>query len=142
VDAADLVGTWRLVSREHWDADGRLSQPLGTHPAGYITYTPDGFVSVLMTSQERRPFSGGDVSTATRDELADAAATCLGYFGRFDVVDGRVRHHVHVSLYPNRPGQTLVRRAEIEGRRLVLSPEPGTAGDGSVRSRITWERVG
>ena len=38
--AAELTGTWRLVSYELTGSDGRVRHPYGPAPAGFLTLQP------------------------------------------------------------------------------------------------------
>ena len=55
-----LVGTWRLVSFEVRDAEGRVTYPLGRDAAGFITYTPDGHMAVPFGRTGRAHLAEGD----------------------------------------------------------------------------------
>lgn len=48
-----LVGTWRLVSFEVLDAEGRRAFPFGEDAVGFITYTADGRMAVQFASTNR-----------------------------------------------------------------------------------------
>jgi hypothetical protein len=48
-----LVGTWRLVSFEVRDEDGRITHPLGEDAVGFITYAPDGHMAVQFGRADR-----------------------------------------------------------------------------------------
>jgi hypothetical protein len=39
---ASLLGTWELVTFTSRQADGRVEEPWGPHPAGRIVYDPTG----------------------------------------------------------------------------------------------------
>ena len=52
-----LVGTWRLQVFERHAADGSVSFPMGSDVAGYLTYSPDGYVFVSMMRPERVPLA-------------------------------------------------------------------------------------
>src|SRR5438552_11367650 len=62
----DLVGTWRLVSYEDWDATGKVSRPYGEHPRGYIVFDSTGHVSVnLMKMPALPPLESKDENIVT-----------------------------------------------------------------------------
>jgi len=62
----DLVGTWRLVSYEDWDATGKVSRPYGEHPRGYIVFDSTGHVSVnLMKMPALPPLESKDDNIVT-----------------------------------------------------------------------------
>ena len=67
---ARLVGTYRLVSVEHTDQDGAVGRPFGDAPTGFMTYTADGYMFVMMMQADRPLFAGGDILGGTVDERA------------------------------------------------------------------------
>jgi hypothetical protein len=118
-----LVGTWELVSLSASAQDGSVFYPLGEEPTGYITYTPDGFMSVQFMRTGRPAYASDDIQAATPTETASAASGYTAYAGRFEIDEDAktVRHQVAVSLVPNWVGSTLERSCHIDGDRLVLS---------------------
>ena len=125
----DLTGTWRMVSVESLGPGGATGHPFGPEPVGYVTYTSEGFVSVVMTS-------GGRSGYASAAERAAAAETTFAYSGRYEVDGSQVRHHVEVSLNPNMCGHTLTREIELVGNRLNLEAR----GPDAASTRMTWDR--
>lgn len=117
-----LAGTWRLVSMETRDADGQVSYPYGQDAAGYAIYGPDGYVCFNIMR------AGGPQD----------ASGYFAYCGRYELVEGKVLHHIAVSLFPTLIGTTVERAIALDGDRLTLSGVPAT---GSGTARIDWERV-
>ena len=62
----------------------------------------------------------------------------VAYAGRYDMKDGKVRHHIEVSFFPDLVGRTVVRTPSFEGNRLTLTTDPDD--EGGVQ-HIYWERV-
>ena len=135
-----LVGAWRLVSYEAHGPGGVL-YPLGEDAAGYIMYTPDGYMSVSMMAAERRNFADGDMLSGTNDEKIDAAETYVSYCGRYDYQGGRVVHMVETAFFPNRVGTEQVRYVELDGDTLTLRTPPMVLGGVSRQGRIVWRRA-
>jgi len=50
-----LVGEWKPVSVTETTEKGEVKHPLGQHPLGFLTYTADGRVSVIITQGGRMP---------------------------------------------------------------------------------------
>jgi hypothetical protein len=99
------------------DADGNVDDtPFGDAPVGFIMYTTDDHMSVLIRpSTDRGP---------------------VAYAGGFSVHDDHVMHLVEVGLPPVEGPQK--RWAVIEGDRLTLS----TAAEGEQpRAQIFWQRA-
>ena len=121
-----LIGSWRLVSYETTDTQGRKGRPYGD-AVGRISYDANG----NMAGQVMRP---------DRTE-ADAYRGYIAYFGTYEVAaDGRsVVHHVEGSLNPAWVGGDQVRGLRFEGERLILSTETQKSGT-AVLHELTWER--
>ena len=82
-----LIGAWRLVTYEAHTGDDVL-YPLGEDASGYIMYTPDGYMSVLMMAADRKNFAAGDMLAGTDEEKLAAASTFVAYCGRYDYQGG------------------------------------------------------
>lgn len=122
--AADLVGTWELVSYyDIDDADIRSEGPLGADPRGLLIYTAHGFVSVSMMRTDGAP-----------------TAPFMGYAGTWRVAGARVLHAIAVCSNPAWAGTEQVRQMSLRGDVLTLI---GTAQvDGRAQRRIlTWRRA-
>lgn len=122
-----LFGSWRLVSYETLDDEGRGGRPYGD-AVGRINYDAAG----NMSGQVMRPGRGA----------ADAAGGYIAYFGTYEVdPDGtRVIHHVLGALNPAWVGGDQVRGLRFDGDRIVLSTET-RKGDRVIRHALTWERA-
>jgi len=54
--AADVVGSWRLVSFVDEETESKAVRPVfGDNPTGVITYTSDGRMSVFFADPKRNP---------------------------------------------------------------------------------------
>ena len=96
-----LVGTWRLVSFAIRDAAGRVEEPFGPDPVGFITYTADGVMTAQLGRADRAQLAVGDWLAATDAEVTAAARGYYAYCGTYEIRDGEVVHHVEMSLMPN-----------------------------------------
>ena len=123
---ARLIGSWRLVSYETTDANGRRGRPYGD-AVGRISYDANGNMAGQVMRPSRTP--------------ADAVRGYIAYFGSYEVAaDGRsVVHHVHGALNPAWVGGDQVRQMHFDGERLILSTDTETHGI-IVRHELTWER--
>jgi len=136
-----FVGTWELVSVTAVAVDGSVdTAPFGPNPSGYLTYTADGYMQVLLSFADR-PLLHGNWRTAPEQERAAAFATVLGYAGTYSVADRAVIHHVTVSTEPNRAGTDIRRVVEFHGDSLSLTTPPTDLGDTAKRYRLTWRRA-
>jgi Lipocalin-like domain len=136
-----LVGTWKLVSSTRTDVEsGEESHTFGLHPTGFLNYSPDGRVMVVMVGDHRMP-PGGPVPTDA--EMIAWFKSTLAYAGRYTVEGNQVIHHVQASSDPLRAGATLVRSFRLDGRVLTLTAAPTRYWmDGRVGVlTIVWEKL-
>jgi len=137
-----LVGTWRLISWEFRDAEGHVSYPMGRDPSGYLTYSPDGYVSVTIASPNRTVFASQDMSTGTTEEKAAAFDTYISYCGTYERRGETVIHRVQASLFPNWVGGDQERIVEWQDSHLRLSTRPMLIAGGTRTVHLLWERLG
>ena len=144
VDAAPILGSWRLISFELRKENGEILLPFGDHAHGTIIYTPAGrFSAQLMRGDRGHPVSE-DQMKATPAEAESCFKGCISYFGSytFDPMRGIVLHHVEGSLFPNWEGLSLKRFYRLSGDRLELSTPPTVwGGGGMIVGVIQWERL-
>jgi hypothetical protein len=139
-NANALVGTWRLVSCALHDGE-RVNHPYGSDPTGFLSYAPDGQMTVMFGDPNRLPLDSSDWRLNTDGSIAAAARAFIAYGGTYDLRDGEVSHHVAVSLIPNWIGQTLTRRVVLNGNTLTLAT-PEMLVDGRTQTAtLTWQRV-
>jgi hypothetical protein len=132
-----LIGSWRLVSYETTDANGRKGKPYGD-AIGRISYDANGNMTGQVMRPDRAHVDAGD------SPAQHAKAAYLGYiayFGTYDVAaDGRsVVHHVEGSLNPAWVGGDQVRQLRFDGDRLILSTATNRNGV-AITHELTWER--
>ncbi len=153
----EFIGTWKLVSWESKSSDGKISQPFGQNPVGYLTYTEDRRMSVAImkknrlnieiTSQELakarliflKPWllvNGLKYVKATLRYL-QASANYISYSGKYQIKDNKVIHHVEISLFPDWVGIDLERQFEFFDTKLLLITPPL----GGQPQYLTWERI-
>jgi hypothetical protein len=104
-----IVGTWRFIGYQTWDAAGVRSTPFGVRPSGYIVFDSNG-VAVIQLSTPAVP---GDTA---RDVSFGA------YYGRY-TIDPRVdtvRIKVEGANFSGYAGTTQVRPFRIAGDTLFL----------------------
>jgi hypothetical protein len=144
MEAADLVGTWRLRSWKNVGSDGSSVDPLGEHPVGYIFYNHDGYMSVEIMAAHRAAYQAPDVFGGSEAERSAAISTYLSYSGPFEVMSDQdaVIHHIEVCSFPNWIGNAQVRFAHLDGDLLTLSTKPMIFQGVERRAELVWERVG
>jgi hypothetical protein len=138
-----IVGTWRLISMTTVDgATGKEADLWGRGPVGFLTYTPGGRMSAVITAAGRKaPAKGSD--GATPEEQAALFRSCIAYAGTYTVTESGVVHHVQVSTDPTWAGTDQVRFTRLEGDRLTITGPPVATvdGPGSKVLKLVWERV-
>lgn len=134
-----LLGAWRLVSWEAFDADGTASYPLGADAVGQLMYDGSGRMSAQLARADRPHFDDEDWLKARRDEIVAAWPDYFAYFGTFtvDADAGTVTHHIESGSFPNLAStdQTRTYRFDTD-ERLTLDAESVWG-----RVRITWTRA-
>ena len=140
-----LVGTWKLVSVEERDADGRIVTSLdyGPEPIGMIMYDAGGHMSVHAMRRGRPRLASDDVHLATPEQAKAAFVGYGAYFGTYEVDEraGLVIHHVEGALLPNWEGSNQRRRFTLAGDKLTLEPPEFKAAGQQRTRRLTWERM-
>jgi hypothetical protein len=136
-----IVGTWKLISALGTTQSGETHKLLGESPSGFLTYTADGRMTVILASAGRQPLSVADPVAAPAAERAEAFATFDAYAGRYTFDGERVTHHVEVSLFQNWAGTDQIRFAKLEGRRLTLSSQPISVGGEQLVAELVWEHL-
>ena len=139
--AARLPGVWRYLKEVDTRSDGSTINVPGPQYAGFIIYTPDGFVAANVMPKARTWSSG----SATIDELRESTVVgaTTAYAGRYEV-DPKTRtvaHLVSVSVDPGDEGHRLARMYAFEGDVLLLSGD-FIYNSEKLRFTVYWERAG
>jgi hypothetical protein len=139
----EFLGTWKLVSyvREEIPS-GAKSDVMGPHPQGYINYSRDGRMIVMIVGSNRTKPAA---SFATPAEAAALLKSMLAYAGTFtvDTTAKTITHHVEISWDESRTGTDQVRRFNLQGSTLTLTTEPSTdpaTGEKTIRE-LLWEKA-
>ena len=138
-----LLGTWRLLSYEARDPQGRVQYPLGENVSGLLIYDGGGNMSAHIMKNDRACFAAKDPAHGTNGELRAAFEDYGSYFGTYTIDQARqtVTHHVRGAWYPNWIGYDQVRHFKLDGSRLLLSTAPLMWNGQSLEYILTWERV-
>ena len=126
-----LVGTWRFISMEARSPGGEVIYPYGKNIFGRLTYTADGFMSVLLMNPNRPRFASGDPLAGTWEEIEAAFRGFDAYCGTYTIDEerGTVTHHIQASKFPNWTGTDQVRSFELRDGRLILKADIDTRGE-------------
>ena len=132
-----LIGSWRLVSYETTETEGRRGKPYGD-AVGRLSYDENGNMAGQVMRPDRARVELGE---GNAQQVRAAYLGYIAYFGTYEVAeDGNsVVHHVHGALNPTWVGGDQVRRMRFDGDRLVLSADVRKSG-AIVTHVLTWER--
>lgn len=135
-DRAKLVGMWRLVSYEmEAQASGEREAPLGKNPTGYIIFTSEGRLMVVLTGE-------GRMAPNTDQDRAELLKSMVAYTGVYRLEGDKWIAKVDVSANPAWVGTEQARSFRFDGDRLQESTSLMNRPDkGMVRFILTWERV-
>ncbi|KAH6679217.1 Lipocalin-like domain-containing protein [Halenospora varia] len=141
-----LLGIWKLILIQ--DTDGwRGPSPYGPHPDGRIIFTPQGYMTALVTNTDNYAlFPSGVWSQADNQTRADISRGVLTYEGKYtvyqDMNDTRVRILVEVALDPSWIGTNTTRAIDMwkEGDRELLMLTPIYSNNTRSGSHLTWEK--
>ena len=132
-----LIGTWRLVSYETLDENGRRGEPYAA-AIGRLTYDDRGNMSGQVMRPDRARV---EVGTGNAQSVRAAYIGYIAYFGSYEVAanGASVVHRVEGALNPEWVGGTQTRRLRFDGDRLVLSADVDKKG-ATVTHTLTWQR--
>lgn len=135
-DRAKILGIWRLVSFEvEFQATGEREHIRGKNPTGYIIFTPEGRMMVLLTNEGRKV-------PKTDQDRAELFNSMVAYTGIYRIEDDKWIIKVDVSGNPALVGTEQARFFRVDGDRLQeitqWTPRPEK---GMGRTVITWERA-
>ncbi len=147
---AQLVGSWRLVSRQSRRINGELEVDpgLSAAPLGVLIYDQSGHVAAQLSRRDRTVAMVGEEcqAAATTKGTPDTAQTILGYdayFGTYTINerDGIVTHHLDAALWPGDIGKDIDRSFTVSGNRLTISFNTTTREGVKITRTLVWERM-
>ena len=136
-DYGQLLGVWRLVLAQIRSEDtGEVHDLCGRDPRGFISFSPDGRVMVIMTAAKRKPPTNDAEAAALFREMT-------AYTGRFTITGNRIVTDVDAAWHPAWEDNQQPRFYELEGNRLTLTTEvqghPAYPGQ-RIRGTVVWTR--
>ena len=137
-DRAKLLGIWQIVSYE-WEnqaTDIRLPV-MGKNPTGYMIFTPEGRMMVIIMAEGRK-------APSTDQDRVALFNSMFAYTGMYRLEGDKYITKLDVAWHPARVGTELVRFFRFDGDRLQLISDwmPGTSAAGAMGRVITnWERA-
>jgi hypothetical protein len=136
-----VLGTWKLKAfvREVTATGERINQ-FGEHPDGYLSYSADGRMYAIATSDNRvKPRD----ENAADEERVKLHQSMFAYAGTYTLEGGKVIHHVDISWNETRTGTDQVRFYKLDGNILTITTAPNKSMvDGQEGSGVlVWEKV-
>jgi hypothetical protein len=138
-DRNPLLGTWKLKSYVATTDAGEKSMPYGVHPSGYLSYSAEGRMQVVGTSDGR---IAPHTAAPTDDERVMLYDTMFAYAGTYEVEAGKVIHHVDISWNHVWTSTDQVRFYEVNGNTLTITSRLVDPANGTeARYVVYWEKV-
>jgi hypothetical protein len=130
-DRDKLLGIWKLVT---WEkeiiATGQRKPYLGNNPTGYLIFTPEGRMMVLITGE-------GRLGLNTNQHCAELFSSMYAYTGMYQIQGDKWITKIDVAWNPGWVGNNAIRSFTVEGDRLQA-----IAGSGRTeKDIITWEKA-
>ena len=147
---AQLVGSWRLLSRESRRENGQVEadQGLSTLPLGVLIYDQAGHVAAQLSRRDRTVSMFREECGVAADTKGtpDTAQTVLGYdayFGTYTLneKEGIVTHHLEAAIWPGDIGKSIERHFTISGDQLTIRFNTTTREGIKVTRTLVWERM-
>jgi len=143
--ASSIVGLYRLLvyTQTVVDTGEVFYEASGKKAAGYIHYTGDGRMLVLMVlNKDERPRPENPF-LATDEQASGLFRTTTAYAGAYEFDGHTVQHHIDISWNETWSGTTQVRSVQKDGDKFVLTSPPfPSPQDGRMNvATIVWERV-
>jgi hypothetical protein len=154
--ATGLLGYWRLLAREDFDAEGRrrIDPAMGSDPLGALAFFPGQFAAQFM-KRDRGGEGEGAGGGARGDEGAAGKAAASAnnsaavngydaYFGSYtvDAANGTITVHLEGALAPQNVGQSFTRAVRVEGDRLLIRLATHAHDGTPITRTLTFERRG
>jgi hypothetical protein len=138
-DRAKIIGVWKLVSYDtEWQATGKRESDMGKNPAGYVIYTPEGRMMVIITAEGRE-------APKTDQDRANLFKSVFAYAATYRIEGDKLSNKVDVSWNPVLVGTEQTRFLKFDGDRLHIvsawQPSLRTPEKGMHRGIMTFERV-
>jgi hypothetical protein len=143
--ATQLIGTWKLVSREDRTRSGepRIEPSLGSDPLALLFFDRAGNFAAQFMKRERgsepEPEPTGLVPNNSR-----ARGGYDAYFGTYSVDEalGEVRTLLLGALSQENVGREFTRTMSVAGDELTIRLETASPDGEAILRTLRWKRVG
>ncbi|WP_100617846.1 lipocalin-like domain-containing protein [Bacillus cereus] len=136
-------GTWNLVDM-YVKEGNQISYPLGPQPKGILIYNTDGYMSVVLTGQNRPAKQSIDFTLGSAEEQL-VLIQYASYNGSFQIYENKnvITHNVNISIFPKWEKTELKRSYAFCENKLTLTTIP--TKEDSINSTdiftLLWEKV-
>jgi hypothetical protein len=133
----EIVGTWKFLSYIRTDpGTGKNVNVFGERPRGWLIYTAEGRMMVIVVPESRKPLEKDEDRIAYHKQM-------VAYTGKYAIAGNKVIHYVDAAWNEAWIGTDLVRSYEIAGDRLTITTAPTKYGLDAVEqvSTLTLERA-
>jgi hypothetical protein len=139
---SSIVGIWRVVSYEREIVDTKaVSQGFGRNAMGFVTFTPDGRMMLMIVDAMRKPPAQ---PTATDAEAVNLYRAMLAYAGTYRIQGNEIIIHVEISHEQTVTGTDQRRFFKLDDDRLPYTTPPfvsSVLNNQTTVSTACWERV-
>jgi lipocalin-like protein len=136
-----ILGTWKLKSyvREVTVTGEKIDQ-LGEHPDGYLSYSADGRMYAIGTSDNRVKPRNVNPDDEERVKLHQ---TMFAFAGTYTLEGGKVIHHVDISWNEAWTRTDQIRFYKLDGNTLTITtaPNKSTYDGRESRTVLVLEKV-
>lgn len=114
----EIVGTWKFLSYVRTDpVTGKNTNVFGERPRGWLIYTVEGRMMVIVVPESRKPLETDEDRIAHHKQM-------VSYTGRYSIAGDKVIHHVDVAWNEAWIGTDLIRSFKISGDKLTITTAP------------------
>lgn len=142
--ASQLIGTWRLVSREDRTSEGeqRVDPGLGSDPIALLVYDSGGNFAAQFMKRDRSEIASPAPAAAGANNSV-AVGGYDAYFGTYTVDEaaGSVTQRLVGSLSAGDVGKVVTREMRVEGDRLTIELATTSASGEPVTRVLVWVRA-
>jgi hypothetical protein len=142
--ASQLIGTWRLVSREDRTEDGerRVDPGLGSDPIALLVYDAAGNFAAQFMKRDRSD-TGSQAPAMAGLNNSMAVGGYDAYFGTYTVDEAArsVTQRLIGALSAGDVGKVVTREMLVDGDRLTIQLETTSASGEPVVRTLTWARA-
>ncbi len=137
-----IIGTWELVSLEVKNSKHILT-PFGKNVKGLLIYQSNGFMSGIISGEERPQVSSAALFGLSEKERSEIAKNFIAYAGTFHVENDKIIHHVKVSFIPN----LMVKSAHtssfsLNNNRLEITSKQADKTGETITITLIWQWLG